>query len=64
MSPGLRDPLGLDGSEPPRDPEAMGRALRHQLRRIQPGLAFVLDKLAGFREKHDPRAQGHDEKGP
>jgi hypothetical protein len=52
----------LDGSEPPKDPEALGRALRQQLRRIQPGLALVLDTLGRHRhEKHDSGAKGPEE---
>jgi len=56
MSPGLRDPLGLDGSHPPEDREAWGRALHQQLRRIQPGLAMVLDAFGHLRRgKQDER---------
>jgi hypothetical protein len=49
MSPGIRDPLGLDGSQRPEDPEALRRAARMQLRGIQPGLALVFDALNVFR---------------
>jgi hypothetical protein len=64
MSPGLRDPLGLDGSQPPEDPEAFRRAARMQLRRIQPGLALVFDALhvlrRGKREGARPSRSGGD----
>ena len=65
MSPGLRDPLGLDGSEAPKDPEALGDALRQQLRRIQPGLALVIDAFDHLRHrKHDDRRESRPEERP
>ena len=55
VSPGLRDPLGLDGSQPPKDREELGRALRHQLRQVQPGLAMILNRLTRLRrDRTDP----------
>jgi hypothetical protein len=57
MSPGLRDPLGLDGSQRPEDPEAARRAARTQLRRIQPGLALVVDALDVVRRRKRGAAQ-------
>jgi hypothetical protein len=66
VSPGLRDPLGLDGSQPPEDPEAFRRAARTQLRRIQPGLALVVDALRVFRhgKREGPRSPGSADDAP
>jgi len=65
MSPGLRDPLGLDGSQPPEDRDAFHRAWRHQLRRIQPGLAAIIDAFDHLRhEKRESQQPGPPEGDP
>jgi len=64
MSPGLRDPLGLDGSHRPESGEAASLAFRQQLRRIQPGLALIVDAFDHLRHRghqRDGRRDAEDE---